>query len=170
MSIVVDANVLGIVFSKEPGVDYAPVKKWIWERKGRVVIGGTKYRNELKNVHKAVAVINELGKARKVISVNDDDVNRLEQAIRNIVPPRCDDPHLIALIGVSRCPLICSDDSRADEFLTDGALYPWSSFHPKIYRKASHAASLLTDANASAKCFEDASHNPHFEQFIQKHS
>lgn len=166
MCIVIDANVLSLVFCPEPNDDYRPIKEWIMEGPAMIVVGGTKYELELRRVSQALKLVSELNKIGKVLVVNKNDVDRLERGIEKIVPSTCDDPHLIALIGVSRCPLVCSKDKRADEFLSDHSLYPWKSFRPKIYRGKQHASELLTKANAAAKCFRDSSHNSNFEKFL----
>lgn len=167
MSIVIDANTLSLVFCPTPNSDFFPIKEWILHGAGKIVIGGTKYKQELCQVSQALKVVSELNKVGKVLVVSNRDVDRLEKGIKKIVSPKCDDPHLIALIGVSRCPLICSGDKRADEFLSNCDLYPWKSFRPKIYRAKRHAKELLTNENASAKCFCDSSHNPNFEKFLE---
>lgn len=167
MSIVIDSNTLSLVFCPTPNDDFGPIKEWVVQGAGRIVVGGTKYKEELRRVSQALRFVNELNKIGKVLIVSDHDVDRLEEGIKKIVSPKCDDPHLIALIGVSRCPLICSRDKRADEFLSDCNLYPWKTFRPKIYKGKRHADKLLINENANAKCFCDSSHNPNFEKFLE---
>lgn len=100
MSIVIDANTLSLVFCPTPNDDFGPIKEWVVQGAGRIVVGGTKYKEELRRVSQALRFVNELNKIGKVLIVSDHDVDRLEEGIKKIVSPKCDDPHLIALIGV----------------------------------------------------------------------
>lgn len=168
MSIVIDANVLSDVFSANPSPDAIPVREWIENGSGRVVVGGTKYMKEMGRISSAVRCIRELARVNKVVTANAADVDRLESAVVEIVPSACNDPHLIALIGVTRCPLIFSKDIHAHEFISDKTNYPWPNFSPKIYTGKKHAKSLLTEENARAKCFCDAAHNSRFNSFISR--
>lgn len=169
MSIVVDTNTMGYVFSPQEGEDddFGPVRKWLFKGKGRLVIGGSGYMGELRRVPSSLRVISELNKRRKVIRVENDDVDELERAVRHIVPPDCDDPHIIALIGVSRCPLVCTQDKRASSYLKNESLYPWKCFAPKIYSSRQNAEALLTDENARKAVYTDLSHCPDYRKFIK---
>ena len=169
MCIVVDANVMGYVFSPSGDEDdFGPVREWIFKRKGRLVIGGSGYMEELKRVPSSAKAISELNKCRKVVKVENGPVDELEAAVRRIVPADCDDPHIIALIGVSRCPLVCTQDKRAFRYLRDRSLYPWDNFSPKIYSHRQNAAVLLTEENASKKVFTDSSCCSKFQSFIKQ--
>ncbi len=46
MCIIIDANALPSVLKREP--ELCPVFNWINEGKGKIVYGGTKYKEELK--------------------------------------------------------------------------------------------------------------------------
>ena len=87
--------------------------------------------------------------------------------IESIVPSACDDPHLIALIGTSRCPVICTRDARAHVFLKNKSLYPWEGFSPAIY-SGKKSVSVLSRKNAEAKCFAKAADNPNFQKFVAR--
>lgn len=165
MPVIIDANVLSLVFSGDD--DFAPIKKWVLQDGAKIVVGGTKYEMELSRVRDVLNVITELSRSGRVVRVNYNDVDSLQKIIESIVPDACDDPHLIALIGVSRCPVICSKDARAYPFLKDKKLYPWKSFSPSIYSGKKNV-SLLTRENADAKCFTRAGDNPDFQKFVNR--
>ena len=42
MSIVIDANTLSLVFCPTPNDDFGPIKEWVVQGAGRIVVGGTK--------------------------------------------------------------------------------------------------------------------------------
>ncbi len=58
-------------------------------------------------------------------------------------PSDFDDHHLIAIIIVSGCKLICSDDSRLIHFLGEETCTHRSVSHPKIYSHAINGTILL---------------------------
>lgn len=62
MSIVIDANTLSLVFCPTPNDDFGPIKEWVVQGAGRIVVGGTKYKEELRRVSQALRFVNELNK------------------------------------------------------------------------------------------------------------
>lgn len=139
MCIVVDINVLAPVFNKscERHKYFAPIKNWIEDGRGYFVYGGTKYKNELKRspYYKLVRLLKDAGKA---ISIDDNVVDDMEKTvIQKTKGTDCDDQHIIAILGASKCPLLCSDDKRSWEFIKNKSLYPKKCPRVRIYTETS---------------------------------
>jgi hypothetical protein len=151
MCIVIDINTLSMVFNpsnlRHP--EFVPVKNWIDTGGGFLVFGGTKYKAELAGTVRYLRLVRLLYEAGKAIAICDCAVDDIEKAVcQKLNGSKCDDPHIIALLGASRCSLLCSVDSRSFEFIKDRDLYPKKSPRVRIY-KSSRNASLLTKSNPS---------------------
>jgi len=151
MCIVIDTNAFHHVF-KEDSRDFdqfKPLNRWIRKGKGFVVYGGKTYKDELKQtLTYFLGVFAELRKARKVIEINEQLVNKEERLVKKMEPdPKFDDAHIVAIFRVSRCRLLCSLDSSSDRFIKDKSLYHINQKPPAIYRSRQHAKKLLTNQN-----------------------
>lgn len=136
MCLIIDTNTFNSVFDKNNihHDHFAPILNWIIEGEGKVIIGGTKYKNELKHAHKYLKIFGQLNRSRKLINLNDqivDDYQKILEAMET--HPDFDDPHLVAIAYTSRCKIICSLDKRAFPFLNRKDFYPNNSPRPKIY-------------------------------------
>lgn len=152
MCIIIDTNVLTNVF-KESSVDHAqfkPVRDWIINGKGKVVFGGTKYIEEING--KYLALFSLLRKAGKAVFINnalvDAEHSRVEAMITH---PDFDDPHLVGLLRVSGCKLICSLDSRAFPYFRHSLFFTPAANKPKIYSTLVNAT-LLSDKYIGDVC------------------
>lgn len=138
MCVIVDANTLSIVFNNDLKAkeQFEPVLNWVLQGKGKFIIGGTKYMNELKKVNKALNFLTML-KMRtkdKVIILPDVFVDKIQKEIEaKVSDPDFDDPHLPAMVIVSRCMVICSLDARSVDFVTMPKLYPKGVKVPRYY-------------------------------------
>lgn len=154
MCIIIDTNAFASVFdcNSEGHSEFSPVLNWIRNGKGKIVFGGTTYRNELRRAKRYLGIIGELKKARRIVEVSNDEVDREQKRIESLVSHRdFDDPHLIAIVAVSRCKLICSSDKRAYRFIKRASLYPKAGMRPKIYSGSSNS-DLLCDHNIADCC------------------
>lgn len=150
MCIVVDTNSMASVFkaTSSDHEEFKPVKDWIIEGKGKLVIGGSDYLREISSY---IAIITELSKANKVIRLNLEDIDSETSILKDKIEHKnYDDPHIIALLSISRCRLICSKDSRAYPYFKNGNLYK-NRKAPLIY-KSSRNKNLLCDRNISEVC------------------
>lgn len=150
MCIVIDTNCMSSVFkrSSKDHTDFKPVKDWIIEGKGKIVIGGSKYREEIKHYLSQLA---ELERNNKVVKIDNAKVDREHDLLKEKIDHRdYDDPHLIALLSISRCKLICSKDERAYPFFKNKDLYQ-SRSAPLIYCKERNK-DLLCDNNIAPIC------------------
>ncbi|OJU75640.1 MAG: hypothetical protein BGO09_06515 [Bacteroidetes bacterium 47-18] len=152
MCIVVDTNVLSSVFvsSSANHSEFKPVKDWIIEGKGKVVFGGTKYLDEIKK--KYLSLFTQLKKAGKAISVSSNLVDAEQATVAAMIThPDFDDPHLVGLLRVSGCKLVCSLDSRAYPFFRHNLFFSPAAKRPKIYSGLSNAT-LLVDRHIADIC------------------
>lgn len=150
MAIIIDANCLSRVFDKTNAEheEFAPVLDWIVNGKGKLVYGGTKYLEELAKVKKIHSLINLLKDTRKKVEVMDkSDVDAEEKRIKELIPDEdFDDPHIAALVSVSKCRLLCSSDTRSEPYLLRKDIYPKGVKPPKFY-KGKQNEDLLSDKN-----------------------
>ncbi|MDQ7959563.1 hypothetical protein [Flavobacterium lindanitolerans] len=151
MCIIIDTNTLALVFDKTTtGHDeFKPVFDWIFNDKGKVVYGGTKYKYELK---KYLSFFNELRRANKAVYIDDEKVDGAELTASKMIEDKdFDDQHIVGLLIVSKCKLICSHDKRAYPFFKHDLFFTPANKKPKIYSgKRNH--DLLADRNIAEIC------------------
>ena len=157
MCIVIDVNTFPSVFdqSSERHPHFSAVLNWIIDGKGKIVWGGTKYLSEISRLGKYRRLWIQLGKAGKLVPIDDSLVDSQEREIKELcTDPDFDDPHIVALLSVSGCKLLCSQDARSYPYIQKKALYPKGAKLPKIYceRSSRRASKLLTDANIADIC------------------
>lgn len=136
MTIVIDTNSFPCVFdtANEHHTQFAPVKEWIEQRNGFLVFGGKTFKEELiKSYHRA-RLVRQMKDAGMAIEIKDDLVDRAEAEVREkTAGTTCDDPHIIALLAVSRCHLLCSQDKQSYPFIKDKSNFPKGSKRVRIY-------------------------------------
>ena len=154
MCLVLDTNCFNSFFDPD-NEEFSPALAWLVGGKGKLVIGGTTYGEELSKAHKYRKMFVNLEKMGKVVSLNLADVDNEEEKVLQIKDENkdFDDPHLVAIIRVSKCKIICTNDKRAHKFLKDKAFYKGCT-KPKIYQKKQHK-NLLTDTNIVEVCKPD---------------
>lgn len=143
MYIIIDINCLASVFNEKTAdhQNFKALKIWIMSSKGKVVFGGTTYKNELKKCHTYLKLIQELFKINKAIKIDTEcvDINEaivVQRAIDNNlakIKQDFDDPHLIALVNTSKSEIICTKEERAVDFIKSQCLYDKGIRRPKIY-------------------------------------
>ena len=149
MCVIVDANTLSCVFKDDAmkKLQFEPVLKWVLEGKGKFIIGGTKYMNELRKVKSASSFLSMLRMRTKdkVVMLDREKVDSYQSIMEEIVDdPHFDDPHLPAMVIVSHCMVICSLDARSIDFVTRPSLYPRGVKVPRYYT-GMHNVDLLCD-------------------------
>ncbi len=108
-------------------------------------MGGTKYLKELRGAAKFLTIIRLLNDIGKVVQVNSVAVDKLQVVMEEkINNPDFDDPHLPAIVIVSKCQIICSKDHRAIGFVTKPNLYPNGIKAPVFYTLAEILICFLT--------------------------
>jgi len=137
MCVIIDTNSFASVFNEKCSMHYKfkPIYDWIISGQGRVVYGGTRYKDELRRAGRYYGIFIELGKQRKTILVDDNKVDKRQEELIAIVKHRdFNDAHIIAIVTISGCRLVCSDDSRSYPFIRNMSLYPHGFKPPKIYK------------------------------------
>lgn len=157
MCIVIDMNTIPAVFNSqsEHHDKYKPVLNWLIHGKGKMVCGGTKYWDEFRNIGKYISFFNQLNKAGRVVKVDDSEVDlKMNELMALCSDPDFDDPHIAALLIVSGCKIICTEDERSFPYIKNKKWYPKGKSVPKIYRKTSLKIStkLLCDENIAEVC------------------
>lgn len=168
MCIVVDTNVLASVFKTSTAnhAQFKPVRDWILDGKGKIVFGGSKYLDEIKGSY--LSFFLQLKKAGKAVFVGTDLVDIEHQKVQQmIVHPDFDDPHLVGLLRVSGCKLICSLDSRAFPFFQHSLFFKPATSKPRIYSKLSNS-NLLCDKYIADLCRPCLATTKHQKQLIGK--
>jgi hypothetical protein len=120
MAIVIDINLINKIFPKETNRtdSYQEVHNWLFLGKGKIAYGGKKYKTELYKMIKYRVIISELEKKRKIISLNDNEVDLLADQIKaQETDTDFDDEHLVAILQFSKSTAICTADVRAEKFI-----------------------------------------------------
>ena len=149
MAIIVDTNCFSRVFcrSNKEHADFAPVLDWVVSGNGFLVYGGSKYKQELKNARKFIPFLKLLKNYKKLCLFDDALIDELQMKYEQMIQdPDFDDPHLPAIVMVSKCRLICSLDYRSIPFVTSPGMYP-KHFHVPRYYSGAKDRWLLIDAN-----------------------
>lgn len=147
MCIIIDTNTFKSVFdtTSSDHAEFAPVLDWILNGKGKIVYGGTKYKDELKEAHKFLKIFGQFNRSRKVVSIDDDTVDAYQSILEAKEKHKdFDDPHIVAICYISKCRLICTGDKRSFPFMARKDFYPNNSPRPKLYTKSKNA-DLLCD-------------------------
>lgn len=139
MCLVIDANTISKVFDPR-NVEhkrFKPVASWVTSGLGSIIYGGTKYMKELGE-GKYLQLFLELLRARRAVRMDTKAVDDLALKLKAAVPDEdFDDEHIVALVGISRCCLVCTDDARSIPYLRPRNLYPPGAKPPHIYRSLS---------------------------------
>ncbi|KJU82822.1 hypothetical protein MBAV_004985 [Candidatus Magnetobacterium bavaricum] len=157
MCVVIDTNTFSSVFNRNSSDhhNYKPVLDWILKGKGVIVYGGKKYKDELKEASKYLEIFIEFKSKRKALEVPAEDVDKHENYVNKFVKnPSFNDAHLVAIIRVSRCKIICTEDDKAIPFIKENNLYPKGCEVPKIYAYKFHE-DMLCDSNIVNFCKKD---------------
>ena len=155
MCIVIDCNALSPVFNSSDSKHsmFSPVKDWIIDGNGKIIYGGTKYKQELsklKSILRLLTLLKDRDK-RKIIVLDSGQVDfehmRLENKIKS---KNFNDAHIVAIVIVSGARLISTLDSKSHEFIKMNSIYPKRFHRPKIYSNSNHQH-LLCDRNIPKK-------------------
>ncbi|MFP3089366.1 hypothetical protein LQZ21_03470 [Treponema sp. TIM-1] len=143
----IDANLIPVIFNNnnEKHIVYKPVLEWFVMGRAKIVIGGGRYyRNEIKeHLASYLPVLTELSRLNKTHWFPDKAVDELTIHIKSLEGKSdFDDPHIVALLCVSKAKIFCSEDERAFQFVRDKKFYPKGQETPKILSLKTHKASI----------------------------
>lgn len=153
MCILVDTCVLPAVFSPSAAnhAQFKPVHDWIFKGKGKLVYGGSKFKEDLPQKYNGIII--ELRKQNRVFEAPCKVVDKLAKEVSSQAGKDCDDQHIIAIIISSGCRLLCTADTRSHKHIKNSALYPKAKMVPKIYNgTAPRKQSKLLKGNHIAPC------------------
>jgi predicted nucleic acid-binding protein len=151
MCIIIDTNTLANVFDPTSinHQDFRPVNEWVINGGGKVVYGGSKYKGELK---KYLGLYVELKRKNRAIYIDDALVDQEEILVsRQLQNADFDDQHLVALLRISKCKLICSLDERAYPYFRHRLFFNPAANRPRIYNQYRNR-DLLIRRNIAAIC------------------
>lgn len=153
MCALIDASVLSKVFN--PGdAEHEPFKAlmvWVTEGNGAIVYGGSTYKKQL-GTGRYLKLFHELRVAQRAFLVDGDAVDRRENVLKGIVHNKdFDDAHLLAIIAISKCCLLCTGDVRLRPYFRRKDLYPDGVKIPKIYTK-SQGRKHCSDSSVVGAC------------------
>ena len=139
MCVLIDPGCIPKVFNPADAqhLEFKPVLTWITRRRGRIVWGGSKYSAELKNCYKYFRVVGELEKRGAVARLSTEAVDKVAEDLKKAVSGQdFDDEHLVAIVRVSQCTLVCTSDKTAAGYLKEARLYTGCGARPpKIYSR-----------------------------------
>ena len=158
MCLVVDANSFGHVFNPKDKKHSAfePVLRWLFHGYGGgLIYGGEKYSREVDftspTYRPLLVELERKGRMFEMCGTCVDHVAaQLKEAVRD--DPDFDDEHILALVIVSKCCVVCTEEVRALKFLKRSNLYPKGTNPPKIYQSLRNAAILRNADNVAEVC------------------
>lgn len=154
MCIVIDVNRIPSVFNPDTSDhhEFRPILDWIESRNTMVVYGGKKYKSELSKMPRYLPILSEMRKAGLAYEADEASVDLVEQEIcEKTYHTDFNDQAIIAIVIVSRCRLICSNNERHFPFFKECSLYPRHFKRPRIYTGRRNI-DLLNDKHILGKC------------------
>lgn len=155
MCLVIDACCLANVLNPadQRHIHFAPVFEWVFNGKGRVIYGGTKYKHELSKLPRYLGLLAELERKGRVIQLSDAEVDAIANVLKaEVGDAQFNDEHLVAIVIVSRCLIVCTNDTVAKSYLKRRAFYSCRGVsRPKIY-SSERNKNLCCDKHISPVC------------------
>lgn len=152
MWVVIDINTLAPVFNEESErhEEFVHVKHWIESGRGRLVYGGSTFKGELRKAYRYLRLVRQMKDSGLAVAIRDDVVDAAEEKVKDLTNGTdCDDQHIIALLGASRCPLLCSEDVQSYKYVRNRALYPADMPRVRIYSSSRNRKLLLRRVNVT---------------------
>jgi len=150
MCLIIDANCFGSVFNINATQHdrFVPVYNWLlYGHGGRLIYGGEKYKREVDfKTSQYRGILGEIERKGRLRPLPDKDVDERAAVIRaKVNDPDFDDEHIVALVAISKCCVVCTDDKRSFPFLKRRDLYPRGVSPPKIYQTRRNADLCCAD-------------------------
>ena len=134
--VILDTNCFSHVFSrsdKRHG-EYASFLEWLTSGPGYLVYGGTKYFDELKKSSGYLRLFSLLRQYNKAIVYDCRQIDlEMERIVAQFNTPKFNDPHLAAIVIVSKSMVICTGDEKCIPFLKMKEIYEGRAKIPKFY-------------------------------------
>jgi hypothetical protein len=134
--IILDTNSFPSVFSSTAS-DYGEfcfVLQWVLKQAHACfVYGGTKYKSEMKEMLKYLGIISELQKTGKFVEINGNMIDNYAVHLKEVCSDKAfNDEHLVAILNVSGCKLLCTKDIEAMQYIKKKEFYSDQKI-PQIY-------------------------------------
>jgi hypothetical protein len=131
--------------------NYAPVFEWVSIGSGSMIYGGTKYGIELREIPRYIPILTELERAGRVVVLPHPRVDAIACALKEkVTDPAFNDEHLVAIVIVSRCRVVATEDRNAISYLKRAEFYSCHRMkRPKIYQSIRNK-NLCCDQNVIA--------------------
>jgi hypothetical protein len=134
--IILDTNSIPSVFDSAAS-DYSEfcfVYEWVKRQRGACfVYGGTKYKSEIKKMLKYLKLIIELQKVGKFVEINGNMIDNYAVRLKEACSDSAfNDEHLVAILDVSGCKLLCTKDIKAMQYIKKREFYSDQKI-PRIY-------------------------------------
>ena len=126
--------------------DFKPILEWVTGGPAKFVFGGSQYQAELFAVRSVLPLLLEMEKRGKIVRASSAEVDAEVLVVRDLEPSAdFDDPHLVAIVRLTGCRLVCLRDARAHRFVRSSSLYARPNARPKLYTRAAHHRLLCQD-------------------------
>jgi hypothetical protein len=134
--IVLDTNSFSSVFDHADSLyaEFRFVSHWVLEEKQACfVYGGAKYKGEIREMHKYLKLMNELQKSGKFVEIDGKKIDAYGDDLKRICTDKAfNDEHLVAILNVSGCKLLCTKDIKAMPYIKRRDFYSDKKI-PQIY-------------------------------------
>lgn len=114
MCVVVDADTFAYFTNpiSSRHKEFQPVVKWVRSSNSKFVYGGKTYGDQLDKYKGFRDFLTRMWQEGKTHKLNHKEVDDIENALaRTITGPDYNDHHIVAIVLISRCKLVCSMDS-----------------------------------------------------------
>lgn len=120
---------------------FQPVFSWVMDGDGSMIYGGTTYRIEIsERIKRFGRLLVDLERKRRLIRLDDTRVDETEAKLKVLEPCKeFNDAHIVAMVIVSKCCVVCTDDAESLPYLADRRLYPRGTKPPHVYHLKDHA-------------------------------
>lgn len=149
MCLVIDSSVFNVFFSH---LDFEPAHKWVRNGPGKVIIGGSKYKTELRECARVLAMMGELEKSGRTVTLSHEDVDRMQRVVEATGGLHSNDAHIIAMVIVSGCKVVCTNDDGLQRDFRDKFRAKFGVPRPRVYKNRKDHMGLLCSGNIVAVC------------------
>ena len=153
MCIVIDTNTIPSVLNPDVSdhYEFRPILDWLDTHKTKIVYGGKTYKEELAKMPRYYSILVEMRRGGRAKELDEDSVDRVQEEVsQKTRHKKFNDQAIVAIVIVSRCRFVCSNDKRSFPFLRLTTLYP-KGRRPNIYTGRRNLR-LLYHRHISGRC------------------
>ena len=119
MCIVIDANTFHKMVDTN-NEDFTPLNNWIQNTDHKIIHGGSTYSKELLLHNDFRRYLKGLERVGKTKEIETKQVDELEEKLKlYFINTAYDDHHLVAILFISGCKLVCSHDKGFHKLIKD---------------------------------------------------